>query len=45
MRISNFSQSSFRVWKMNGSGMRSVPHGLAHGSKPPMSRPPTSSFT
>ena len=41
---SNWSQSSSRSWNWNVAGIGSTVHGLAFGSKPPMSRPPTSSL-
>ena len=45
MRISKWSQSSSRSWNSNGYGIWSgATQGLATGSNPPTTRPPTSSF-
>ena len=41
---SNCSQSSGSSWNSNFSGMPSMPQGFAASSKPPMTRPPTSSL-
>ena len=35
IKISNWSQSSGKAWNSKPSGMPSMPHGLAFGSKPP----------
>ena len=44
MRISNCCQSSFNRVKAKSSGTSRESQGLATGSKPPMTRPPTSSL-
>ena len=44
IRISNWSQSSGSSWNSKPSGIGSTFHGLAFGSKPPITRPPTSSL-
>ncbi len=41
---SNWSQSSGSSWNSKPSGMRGTFHGFARGSKPPITRPPTSSL-
>ena len=45
IRSWKWSQSSGSSENAKSTGMPSIPHGLATGSKPPMSRPPTSSRT
>ena len=44
IRIWNWSQSSGSMPNSKSSGMMSLFHGLASGSKPPISSPPTSSL-
>ena len=41
---SNWSQSSPSSWNWKVAGIGSTFHGLAFGSKPPITRPPTSSL-
>ena len=45
IRIWNWSQSSGSMPNSKFSGMPSIAHGFATGSKPPISSPPTSSLT
>ena len=44
IRISKWSQSSGSSWNSKPSGIGSTFHGFAFGSKPPITRPPTSSL-
>ena len=46
MRTEKWSQSSSRSWNSNGYGIcEGATQGLATGSKPPTTSPPTSSLT